>query len=741
MVIAISLLVLRTNSSPSAKQSLTNEYEINAIEPIKNRVGYPYVWMPVDIPPYRLTVALEYLRILNSQYSHILLAKKRISELLKWGQRTHILQEVPISSDPSETVEALKAWQERHMLKRQVTKLSPYNAWESSLARYLNHYEVYLEYGKDNETTTLAIERNLTVAKELREDEGILTRSIRMQAFSVKDKQYLLALTSAIFTHLYKISGTGQSSVDPNIYAYYSLQDIAASNNAGLYTAYVRTREMPATQSAILTIGKKQHDSRQFIFQPYNKEFFLVSNVPVSVTDTYASIKVPQLEAKKILRTNNDESIHTYKYTISEDERRLNYLLSFEFESASTSALIEVKKQSIIIDTAQNKYLNRTMIPLRRAYRPSAAAQQFEDVIYTGSQELVQSFAVTVSYSDPTVPKRFDVHLYPMYEPDLTLIKDKDAFFPVAAQAKKSPGYNLVIFVLTVLIMGLIFYIKRQFVMNLYQRLHSKITVLLLTLTIVSFLIDVILIQSFGEIYLFALFFWILFSLLTSLKPDTSFKIGFILFLILILIRPLNQPILAEKVARWIIILIGWGGIHYLLVVRRKGSREISIAEYISETLGKAPARIWSLYGRTILRAAGILIAAGIFISAGYYVFFNRGDRPTIAFHEPSIVYESNVVLLRGSRFGTNKDNKSRLMTDFGPIPHDTWTDTKITFTIPDILPNESVSIWIERSGVVSNKVPVRIISSTNGWDEQDEEYFKQLEILSDETLRLNKYR
>jgi hypothetical protein len=737
----------------TAAHAVVHEYELKALEPIKNRVGYPYVWMPPDTPQYRLTEALERLRVLNHQYNHLLLAKKRVSELLNWGTRMPVLRVVSISKNPEQTVTQLKRWWTKDT-RTSAFELKPYRSWEASLARYINHYETYLEYNRDRQLDPTLIEKKLTAAKELREDEGIMTRAIKAIIITEHDKDYLLRLTADTFQHLYKIVGSSQTAGDDDLYAYYSLQE-AAGEGGGTFTAYIDASALAQTDGAIIRIGRSTSKQEGYPIKRLDTDQLQVTGISIGPNDTFASISVPRAGSLTPVSTKVEGQGSVYRYEIKapKNEQRLDYLFVVNYDNATASALVEVRKKSTIIDTSKNRLLERAIVPIRRAYKPAPASQTYEEVIYTGSQELVNSFSVTVSLSKPDSGNSVNVSVMPIYEPALTLIRSAGSIKPhtVAQPSNGSEKPSLWVFAI-VGVLAIAAFLKRNLIGRLAISISRRLAAYYLFIAIIFMVIDIFLIQSFTEIYLFAALFWILFNLLASPRPSITIKAGGAVFAFALLFKFVNSALTAEKLSRWVIIFLVWSAIYLFIRSNRRKVDEVSLRQYL--LVSKSPfvaswaRRIQTVWRaprirrpQTIATAAATLIVSCLIYIGGTRYLASVYKKPSIHKFEPSIVYQSNIIILNGRGFGDNKNKRARIMTDFGSVPFDSWTDTKITFVVSDTLPNESINIWIEKEGTVSNKVPIRIISSTNGWDEQDEEYFNQLEHLSDETLRLNKYR
>lgn len=744
-------------------RSHAREYEIEALQAVRNRVGYPYVWMSIEKPEYRFIYALEYIRLLNKKYDHQLLAKKRVSELLKWGTHADILLSVPVSSEPGKTTAALKSWWADNRWKMLSTQLRPFQYWEVGLARYVEHYEKYLDYGHEQSMNEELIQRRLSIAKELREDEGVIKWHINNIQLPSREEEYLLTLARDVYDHLYSIIGMRVGPYDRNLYAFYPLNEIIRHNDFGTYTGYIKKSQLSNAKGAFLKVGRRATDNARFTLTSGDHDFYQIADITISPGDTFAALSVPRAQPLEPEPQTENRTSSLYRYTISipQAERRVDYMFAFEYHNSTASALLDVKKASTIIDTVKDRYLEREITAVRRAFKPASQPQHYEEIIYTGNQEFTKSFTVSVTLSEFDNGDSATLSLMPIYRPDLTLIRNSTAASTQSAQVTpRSPMWPY----LPIIPVAVLIFVTRKRLYKVITVTNRKLTALYLVVALVLMLVDIVFIQSFDEIYLFALLFWVLFCAAVSLRLNINFQIGLSLFVLAVLANLAKMSIITEKLSRWMIIFLVWGAVYSYIRIHYKKAKGISVLDYMlkSETpyVKTLSRRIYAAVNptrrseriRNLITGVVIVLVmvAGTtlyYVGAKYILHSNKP--PVIATFEPTIVYHANTVVLVGREFGTNADKRSHIMTDFGRVAALSWSDSKITFEVPDTLPNESVNIWIEKPAskqrdartVTSNKIPIRIISSTNGWDEQDDEYFNQLERLTDETLRLNKYR
>ncbi len=120
---------------------------------------------------------------------------------------------------------------------------------------------------------------------------------------------------------------------------------------------------------------------------------------------------------------------------------------------------------------------------------------------------------------------------------------------------------------------------------------------------------------------------------------------------------------------------------------------------------------------------------------------------PVIRKFEPRIVYKSIKVIIRGKNFGWQQEGEE-LMSNFGKVSTDFWSDQKIIFTVPLhwqtgelILRIEKPTIWEgEPMLAKSKRILLRILPITASFTENDEEFYEQIELSDEETRKINGY-
>ncbi len=157
-------------------------------------------------------------------------------------------------------------------------------------------------------------------------------------------------------------------------------------------------------------------------------------------------------------------------------------------------------------------------------------------------------------------------------------------------------------------------------------------------------------------------------------------------------------------------------------------------------------------YGRVAIKVGTVLVILVSIYTVNYEiirVLTWRTIQPDIIKIEPQLVYRTNKIILWGRSFGADPDGtKVMINSSYGVVHKDFWTDSKIYFTVPENWKDGPVHIWIEKPiqwdgkwlKRVSNVVTIQLIPTTSTITPLDDKYFKQLDNLDHETLRLNGY-
>ncbi len=276
--------------------------------------------------------------------------------------------------------------------------------------------------------------------------------------------------------------------------------------------------------------------------------------------------------------------------------------------------------------------------------------------------------------------------------------------------------------------------------------------------------------------------FWILFFVAYKQNAIIDIVVALVLLISLVVTRALDNLVYSEKIAIWIFVFIALGaiqlGIEYVFKIVPRGldyfvthakmdwelfrkSSELPLA-ILNKIVDSIKTLIIRLYGprpktQNEYRTLGIRILITIVVCILFFFAYQvvktqqlrLSQNPDVEKIEPFIVYRSIKVIIKGNNLGFKPNQKElRLMSQYGEVQKDNWTDKEIVFTVPLHWKDGEVDLWIEKPVEWEGKkiiarsrtIKLKLIPTTQTFTEDDDLYFKQLPNLDDKTLKLNGY-
>lgn len=123
--------------------------------------------------------------------------------------------------------------------------------------------------------------------------------------------------------------------------------------------------------------------------------------------------------------------------------------------------------------------------------------------------------------------------------------------------------------------------------------------------------------------------------------------------------------------------------------------------------------------------------------------------KPSVQDIQPHYVYRALKVVVYGKNMGFKpSESDLRIMSQYGEIQKDEWTDKKIVFTVPLTWKDGPVHIWVEKpvewggvTEIISSKtIDIKLIPTTEKFTPDDDEFFKDLPKLKKEVRDINGY-
>ena len=285
--------------------------------------------------------------------------------------------------------------------------------------------------------------------------------------------------------------------------------------------------------------------------------------------------------------------------------------------------------------------------------------------------------------------------------------------------------------------------------------------------------------ESFDSLVFFTAIFWIIFALSYSLESKFSLIGGFISLVCSIIFLffkqkpiPDNLEIISNKFAIWAIIFFTISLIETIIELTNPYHKSRNLRMFFSEIykdwyINSTPIRYLK---KTIIKLINIyrpksktdilnsivklvittLVIIVIIWTWSIYQKYQKklSLNPSIIKLEPKILYPSTKFILTGKSMGSFAKKETKLMSSYGEINPDSWTDSKIYFTIPLEWKPGKVKIWIKKQIEFEGKkyfketeaVEIRIIPRSETFTPLDDLFFEQLKTLDKETLKYNGY-
>lgn len=714
----------------------------------------PYLNVAPSDAHYTITRAIEYIQSLSSEKAHILNMRKRAAELVNWGTSMDTIIDVENNSVPS-----LLHWWNKN-------KHAPthYNSWEAELSQYAIDCASIIHKHALNQS---GAEFYQSMARMIHEDKMQLNGIINDKGHKIHNREQILTLTNSVFNYcLNQIERQGFAT-DP-FTTNYQIGDDAVYVE-GTYSAFLTQPDLSYDKIATILSSKTTAQ-----FQKNNENTDLLNTkglFTIGQKDTFIHVKIPTsnlAEKNGSLKTQDDE---TTTHVVAEIKipdmiHTSEFLLKIHLPQNSSDLLIQ--KQSLAMDTSRN-----TFVPYTFSYPRSAKSTKstYEEILYGNHGEITKS--VLVHLTIPLGEAEPKIELYPIYHPPLTLVghgyqltRQTHSFWPSRSHLKT------LLFGIVFTSIGIIFITFRQKFATLKRIfLGSEVAVLIyIPIFAASYALDIFLYPKNISLYplLLLLYLFILFSLYPSIQLlvkalALQLAAGFFFFLT-------HHDAYSEPIFRWaslqIPIILAYAYSPNPQQVRPANYKEfwfykiiIGLFRIVKTCLFIVINKLFIISPRNtrdmmrnVLVAAALLaffIAAHISYQKAIYIKSNFDRIPIVDVYEPRIIYKSNFVLIKGRHFGWNQDHHSYLSTQLGKIESTVWTENEIIFQIPLWLPEKQIPITIvkkddwfgTKKDLMSRPFTLSVISRTDGWGPEDDDYFNQLDHLSEKTLKLNGYK
>lgn len=120
---------------------------------------------------------------------------------------------------------------------------------------------------------------------------------------------------------------------------------------------------------------------------------------------------------------------------------------------------------------------------------------------------------------------------------------------------------------------------------------------------------------------------------------------------------------------------------------------------------------------------------------------------PIISKIEPQYLHFIDKVVVTGTGFSWGRNKRAKLMSSYGEIAPQYWSDNKFIFIVPITWKLGNVKIWAEKpmgqNGLYlsGNKVEIKIIDRLGDFNDDDIKYFAQIKYLDKEARDINDFK
>jgi len=749
----------------------------------------------VNTPPSSLTYFIihfsENYKLMRKRARPLFFAAKRIKELQTWGNLMRIEGNVKNLDDLS------RGWDPYELGSIETLKNFSFDSWEVGLRRYLFLMEDEIAQAKHSLSNK---KQGLIIDKALRHHHSSLLASLEQSVHNDEEKNYLLSLTSKVFTHLSKTLSThyvDEYSLTKSIYTVPSLRA------GGQYNIFYLENK-PSTYQRQLTLNIKEKS-----LTPLPHEH--TPDLTKRLSSTWSQVSIPKDTQRLILDTNETlisiapAQIDDWKYEVVKSKTKHRYAVDMPIPSKeesyaliippnlSSNAVLEVhqryeqkkldKKTKKFILTETSKTIFKEDLKPTEANEPMYRRIDFpRDRNYSGAQLVLYT---ETKLSDEDLLK-FRPNLAPIFEQPLYFENlgngSSDATYSDTSQ-QKLPLHVPVLPIISAVIALLILLPTKLWITvgsNFFKFLRPVQSIVAVGVFI-AVIADVLVFKAIHNyITLAILILWIVSNHGQRHRTSINLALALIMFTLSILQSLLGNTMSSEKSLIWMYVFFLTGLLsEFTYGAPLQEPRLDFITHIFEQTLKTALHQLRFIVVRTVLLIFGIENSRGVYrvrlvrlflgivisgaialtlthtvrVTGNIIIDFQTNQliesrRPIITNIEPRIVYHGSKAIITGKRFGWQKDGERLLKNSQATIRADYWSDTKIEFTLPLDWRVGETEIWIEKFEIIrgertitkSDIATVKLISRLGPWDADDDAYFEQLKSLSPEVLKLNGY-
>ncbi len=674
----------------------------------------PYVRIhpsTVLYPAIRFVESLQ-----HSPFSDLrfLLGRKRIAELLEWGE-TIPSNSISIHQDPQKTAQELNS-------KRRAgwkTYLTLQTTWESLLSDYMHE----CEYATDTQNQHLDQAWYLeSILFAVRRDERLLLGRIENSALAITNRQYIYAISHATFSYCkQRLDSIGYATDE------YRQNYLTPPTTSGHLTPYITTQSVPYATSIRLSANNANHTTR---LREGNSAWQSTEPLPIKSDDRTINTRIgaepitQQNEWTK--KINHGTAINETSVTVPQDIRATRLLVTISDIPPSTKA-IQIRKDSKLFNPVQNMYSNHTeFFP---AYHLHTYKTPYKMVLYELPNERVDRVYVKLIQSPPNTAVA-NISITALYRPPILLA---GTIHPIPHEglitttrkwfSQNSMALIIADFLIVVVLCAIYIRSVRQVLAQIWGHIFSRKNVFtyVVPTTILLIAADVTLTSKNIPIYRYVLVpFGIALYVLKPSGKTISQHIG--LLFGLSLLGYLAKLPAAETLFRWSYLYMCFAFFFHSYNNTKSGSKShlhdplwyrqyMAIDRHIRRAYNKifhVPVKKPSDFLHNTLIAFFVILASislVLLVRKLNSIATNYNRIPSISAVEPQTIYPGTVVVIKGKSFGWNTDQNSRIMSVYGDMNILDWKDTRVVFQIPAAMRSGTMQIQIAKYDVWFNEV------------------------------------
>ncbi len=746
--------MIARNESPENK-----EYELKPISSellTESPISYPSVTISPDDNKYYIVELLEKLGLSAKTGSRFHFANKRISELEKWKEDIN---------------------------------------WQKGLSRYQQQMKEYLlkspiDYLELRQTLNAHTNKVLDI--------------IWTSGKSSQEKQRLYFSTEKIFGELNSNISKNVPEYTPNGIQY-PLNDVFKADDWGIYDVEVKAENIAQSFKAGLQLHVGEDIYSPVSTDKDDPLFFKNVKISRSGLQhkNFITLKISNINLIGDIRWYTDKSYgQNYNYYFYLPKLQDNkYLLKLVNK---LDVVIQIQQRfSIYQYDKKNKYYVEKInsdYPLDNIAYPFPNENIYKKIIELSHQDKYLSSQFNLISKIPIDYTRlindFKIEIYPVWEPEITFMKTANTEEYYLSKNKEKIDFQKkllsniwllslfsLILVPTARILLRLFLKLSGFMKRVISFVAKKLKWIFLISSFIGIIWDIFYFQSNSDVLRIILMsLWILAIVGFQIKSKASYLLTLLFLIIFPLLLIFKKYFFAERMAVWAYLMLAIGAIHSVVAILTKTDDEgiVDFAEF--KLTGKIIAskallftkslveKIFNLNPKTIadyivnLIKLAILTAVTViifYLSIQFYVFIDKkiavenlkklhlSLTPVIAKIEPGIAYPATKVIVFGKGFNSRAIKKAILRGRGVTIVPDFWDENKIVFTIPLDWKSGVTNIWIEKPIIWNNKIEiaksnvvnVKLIPVSPIFTPADDEYFKQLPTLDNQTLEINGYQ